>query len=95
MYGKGEFVEKKDLKKEMYHLERGCNWGGGSSRCKDSILDAKKKEMATCRRAVTHFIIDKALDAVRENFVDGFVSKEDFEARALRGHQAALDATKK
>lgn len=28
MYGKGEFVEKKDLKKEMYHLERGCNWGG-------------------------------------------------------------------
>lgn len=84
----------------MYHLERGCNWGG-SSRCKDSILDAKKKEMATCRRAVKHFIIaanfgyDKALDAVRENFVDGFVSKEDFEARALRGHQAALDATKK
>lgn len=41
-----------------------------------------------------NFGYDKALDAVRENFVDGFVSKEDFEARALRGHQAALDATK-
>jgi hypothetical protein len=26
-------------------------------------------------------------------FIDGFVSKEDY-AAALRGHQAALDATK-
>ena len=46
-----------------------------------------------------HFIIaanlglDEALDEVKDGFRCGFVSKEDFEA-ALRGHQAAVDATK-
>ena len=36
---------------------------------------------------------DKALEAVKKGFQMELVSKEDFEA-ALRGHQAALDATK-
>jgi TPR repeat protein len=50
-------------------------------------------------RAVKHFIIaaklgyDNALEAVKDCFSDGFVSKED-DAAALRGHQAAVDATK-
>jgi len=63
-------------------------------------LGCEEEGNGNMQRAVKHFIIaanlghDKALDAVRENFVDGFVSKEDFES-ALRGHhQAALDATK-
>ena len=33
------------------------------------------------------------MKAVRQGFEKGLVSKEDFEA-ALRGHQAAVDATK-
>ena len=50
-------------------------------------------------RAVKHFIIaaklgfDRSLEAVKDLYKDGFVSKEDF-ATALRGHQAAVDATK-
>ncbi len=46
-----------------------------------------------------HFIIgsklgdNDALKMVKDGFRRGFVSKEDFEA-ALRGHQAAVDATK-
>jgi hypothetical protein len=46
-----------------------------------------------------HFIIsaklgcDESLEEVKRGFMDGHVSKEDFEA-ALRGHQAAVDATK-
>jgi hypothetical protein len=33
------------------------------------------------------------LEALKRGFAAGFVSKDDFEA-ALRGHQAAVDATK-
>jgi TPR repeat protein len=50
-------------------------------------------------RAVKHFIIaakqghDDALERVKKGFRSELVSKEDFEA-ALRGHQAAVDATK-
>ena len=50
-------------------------------------------------RAKTHFIIsaklgdDDALEEVKKYFLKGFVSKEDY-ASVLRGHQAAVDATK-
>eukprot|EP00986_Skeletonema_menzelii_P016803 scaffold15944_cov108-Skeletonema_menzelii.AAC.1 len=50
-------------------------------------------------RAVKHHIIaaklghDKSLEAVKDLYKAGQVSKEDF-AAALRGHQAAVDATK-
>jgi len=50
-------------------------------------------------RAVKHYIItaklglDAGLGAVKKGFVKGVVSKEDY-AAALRGHQAAVDATK-
>ncbi len=46
-----------------------------------------------------HFIIaaklgsNDALEVVKKYFTHGLASKEDFEA-ALRGHQAAVDATK-
>jgi hypothetical protein len=46
-----------------------------------------------------HYIIaaklghDGALKGVKNGFRGGVVSKEDYEA-ALRGHQAAVDATK-
>jgi hypothetical protein len=50
------------------------------------------------KRAMKHFIIaanhglDDALEEVKQGFVHGVVSKEDY-AAALRGHQAAVDAT--
>ncbi len=50
-------------------------------------------------RAVKHWVIaaklghDSALETVKDCFAKGLVSKEDHEA-ALRGHQAAVDATK-
>ncbi len=37
--------------------------------------------------------LDRALAMAKHGFAAGLVSKEDFEA-ALRGHQAAVDATK-
>lgn len=50
-------------------------------------------------KMVKHWIIaarlghDESLDAMKKSFVKGFASKEDY-ASALRGHQAAVDATK-
>jgi hypothetical protein len=50
-------------------------------------------------RAMKHFIIaanlgnDKALDRVKEGYMGEVLSKEEY-ASTLRGHQAALDATK-
>jgi hypothetical protein len=49
-------------------------------------------------RAMNHFIIaaklgyGDSLDALKEGFQGGLISKEDF-ASALRAHQAAVDAT--
>ena len=46
-----------------------------------------------------HYIIaanlglGEALEEVKQGFTDGHVSKDEYEA-ALRGHQAAVDATK-
>ena len=37
--------------------------------------------------------LDLALEAIKEDFTEGLASKEDYEA-ALRGYQAAVDATK-
>ena len=64
-----------------------------------TILDLKSIELEGPRKQKKHFIIaaklghDEALAVVKDHFLRGFVSKEDYEA-ALRGHQAAVDATK-
>ena len=64
-----------------------------------SILDVLRGENGRLERAVKYFIIaanlghDEALETVKKAYQYGDASKEDFEA-ALRGHQAALDATK-
>ena len=50
-------------------------------------------------RAVKHFTIaanlgfDGSLETLKEIYPVGYISKEDY-ADALRGHQAAVDATK-
>ncbi|KAK1747232.1 hypothetical protein QTG54_002576 [Skeletonema marinoi] len=86
MYYNGEGV-KKDEKKEVYHL---AAIGGNP----DARYDLGIAEWHKCRhaRAVKHFIIAAKL-ALKDCYRKGLVSKEDF-AAALRGHQAADDATK-
>jgi tetratricopeptide (TPR) repeat protein len=88
---------KKDMKKEVYHLEEAAIGGHPNARYNLGVHEGKNN--GRIDRAVKHFIIatklghDNALENVKKGFMDGDVSKEDFEA-ALRGHQAAVDATK-
>mmetsp|Transcript_27256 Transcript_27256/g.40978 ORF Transcript_27256/g.40978 Transcript_27256/m.40978 type:complete len:255 (+) Transcript_27256:409-1173(+) len=95
MYYNGEGV-KKDEKKEVYHLERAAIGGNPDARYDLGIAEWHKCRHA---RAVKHFIIaaklghDDSLRALKDFYRKGLVSKEDF-AAALRGHQAADDATK-
>jgi TPR repeat protein len=95
MFHEGEGVEK-DPKKEIYHLEEAAIGGHPWARYNLANLEWRKGRED---RAYRYLIIaaklglDRALEAVKEGFMDGSVSKEDFEA-ALRGHQAAIDATK-
>jgi tetratricopeptide (TPR) repeat protein len=95
MYREGDGVER-DLKKAVYHAEEAAI--GGHANARFNLGDHESRN-GRLDRAMRHFIIaaklghDNALEAVKINFRKGFVSKEDFEA-ALRGHQAAVDATK-
>ena len=95
MYQLGDGVEK-DKKKEVYHLKEAAIGGHPNARVN---LGCFENENGRIDRAMKHFIIaaklgyDDALDAVKIGFTKGFVTKEDYEA-ALRGHQAAVDATK-
>ena len=95
MYYKGDGVEK-DKKKEIYHLEEAAIGGHPHARCN---LGFEEYNAGKIERAMRHFIIaaklgyDNALEDVKKGFTKGFVSKEDY-ASALRGHQAAVDATK-
>jgi tetratricopeptide (TPR) repeat protein len=95
LYDNGEGVAK-DEKKKVYHAEEAAIGGHPAARFN---LANYEGEVGRYERATKHFVIaanlgdDEALEKVKENFRRGFVSKEDFEA-ALRGHQAAVDATK-
>jgi tetratricopeptide (TPR) repeat protein len=94
-YWVGEGVEK-DKKKTFYHLEEAAIGGHPDARFN---LGIHERIAGRFDRAVKHFLIgaklgcDGALDKVKEDFHIGLVSKEDYEA-ALRGHQAAVNATK-
>jgi len=65
----------------------------------DADLGAMKGENGRYDRAVKHFIIaaklghDDSVQRLKGMYKSGYVSKEDF-ASALRGHQAAVNATK-
>jgi TPR repeat protein len=94
-YEKGRGVEQ-DPKKEVYHLEEAAIGGHHIARFNLGLHEGRNGRRD---RAYRHLIIaadlgyDDALDKVKEGFVHGLVSKEDYES-ALRGHQAAVDATK-
>jgi TPR repeat protein len=64
-------------------------------------LGCYEQRQSNYDRAIKHFIIAAklgddgtlALEELKQGFQMGVVSKEDYEV-ALRGHQAAVDATK-
>jgi TPR repeat protein len=91
----GKGVEKFE-KKELYHLEKAAIAGHVKARYNLGCYEENNDKMD---RAVKHYIIaaslgdDDSLKELREQYVDGNISKEDF-AAALRAHQAAVDATK-
>ncbi len=95
MYRTGEGVEK-DEKKRAHHLEVAAIGGHPNARYN---LGCDEWNKGNIDKAVRHFVIaakigdDGALESVKNRYATGIVSKEDFEA-ALRGHQAAIDATK-
>jgi TPR repeat protein len=95
LYGAGKGVEK-DEKKCAYHLEEAAIGGHPVARLKLIALESKHERYESVMK---HLMIaaklgdDVALEKVKQSFFMGVVTKEDY-AAALRGHQAAVDATK-
>ncbi len=95
LYRNGGGVEK-DTKKAVYHFEQAAICGHTPAR---GLLADYEWENGRFDRAAKHYIIaanlgcDISLQHVKELFVKGVVSKEEY-AAALRGHQAAINETK-
>jgi len=95
LYQNGEGVEQ-DKAKETYHLEEAAIAGHPQPRKNLAFQEFKSGRVDN---AVKHLIIaaklgdDKSVQALKTCYADGYVSKHDF-ASALRGYQAAADATK-
>lgn len=95
LYGEGKGVEQ-DEEKRIYHLERAAI--GGHSKARHNVA-CIESELGREERAVKHWIIAakqgdvESMDVLKECYGEGSISKEDF-AAALRGHHAAVDATK-
>jgi len=94
-YNEGIVVEKNE-KRAVYHWEKAAIGGHPFARYNLGNHEFRNRRID---RAVKHWIIaanqgfDDALDVVRQGFRKGYVSKEEY-ASTLRGHQAAVDATK-
>ena len=95
LYREGKGVEK-DEKRSLHHVEQAAIGGHPSARCNLGNVEMRKGQFG---RAGKHYIIaaklgvNRSLEAVKDLCKSGHVSKEDFES-ALRGYQAAIDATK-
>jgi tetratricopeptide (TPR) repeat protein len=95
LYFYGIGVEK-DMKKALYHLEEAAIGGHPDAR---GLLGLVEVENDRSERAAKHLIIaanlgcDASLKSIKEFFVHGVVSKEEY-AAALRGYQAAVNETK-
>jgi predicted HicB family RNase H-like nuclease len=95
LYYRGEGVEK-DMEKAVYHLEQAAIGGHPQAR---GILASYELRNGRFERAAKHLIInanlgcDFSLQLVKKLYIEGVVSKEEY-AAALRGYQAAVDATK-
>ena len=95
LYYNGTGVEK-DVKKAIPYLEKAAIGGQPGARI---ILANYEMNCGRERRAVEHIIInanlgcEPSLKYVKDFFVQGVVSKEEY-AAALRGYQAAVNETK-
>jgi len=87
---------EKDDKKVLHHLEQAAIGGHPNARYNLAVIEEKNGRID---RAIKHWIIaanlghDLSLDALKDGFQRGFVSKEEF-AAALSAYQAAVEATK-
>jgi len=94
-YRDGQGVEK-DEKKGLYYLEEAAIAGLPEARYNLAMLEGKNERYD---RSAKHFIIaanlghDGSIQMLKGCYKHGLVSKEDF-AAALRGHHAAVEATK-
>lgn len=66
---------------------------GGSLFARNSLGTIEGKNGRYERAFTAKLGDDDSSDALKKGFKEGYVSKEDF-AAALRGHQAAVNATK-
>ncbi len=95
LYLKGEGVEK-DEKRAVYHLEHAAIGGHPDAR---GFFAFHEKSNGRFDRAAKHYIIaanlgcNDSLKMIKDLFVQGIVSKEDY-AAALRSYQAAVNETK-
>jgi hypothetical protein len=95
LYNQGQGVEK-DMKKAVHHLEEAAMKGHPYARHNLGCTDAMNGRFERARK---HFIIaanlgcNDSLKCLRQLHADGHASKGDY-AGALRGYQAAVDATK-
>ncbi len=87
---------EKDEKKAMHHLEKAAIDGHPGARHNLAVHEMSNGMFV---REAKHQIIaanlgfEPSLKCVKDLFIEGVVSKEDY-AAALRGYQAAVDATK-
>ena len=88
--------EQKDMRKAIHYSELAAIRGDSWARYDLGLLEKKD---GNTERALKHFMIalsfghNKALKGVRDLFMDGHATKEDY-TRALRAHQAYLDEVK-
>ena len=96
LYHNGDGIEK-DKKKEFHHLTEAAIKGHPLARHNIGCFEAVHNDRHD--RAAKHWIIaanlghDDSLVSLKKAYKAGFASKEDF-TTALRGHKAAIDATK-
>ena len=94
-FDNGQGVER-DTKKAKYYWELGAMGGDAVARYNLGILE---EEAGNMDRAMKHWMIsacaghDKSLKQIRECYLDGDATKDDFE-KALRAHKEAKDEMK-
>ena len=94
-FDRGEGVRRDD-KKAQYYYELAAIGGDVTARYN---LGALEKNAGNMNRAVKHWMIaagagyDDSLKQIRECFVNGYATKDDFE-KALRAHKHAKDEMK-
>ena len=94
-YRTGEGVEK-DMKKAVYHWEKAATGGHPDARhnlANYDIMNGRPDRAAKHNIIAANLGCDMSLKPIKDLFVEGVVSKDEY-AAALRGYQAAVDATK-